>query len=69
MAIDSVLLPELADVTEESEGMKAVMRRHAAQTHRLELGDPELLLDLNTPEDYQRALARTDTEATQTSTT
>ena len=69
VAIDSALLPELADVTEESEGMKAVVKRHAAQTHRIELGNPELLLDLNTPEDYQRALALTDTEATQTSTT
>ena len=69
VAIHSALIPELADVTEESEGMKAVMRHHVAQTHRLELGDPELLLDLNTPEDYQRALARTDTQATRTSTT
>lgn len=61
VAISSSLLSELTDITEETEGMKAVMRRHTAQTHRLELGNPDLLLDLNTPEDYQRALTRSTT--------
>ncbi len=60
VAVTSTLLPELSEVTEEAEGMKAVMRRHAGSTHRLELSDPDLLLDLNTPEEYRKALAHRD---------
>ena len=56
IAIASALFPELADITEETEGLKAVMRRHTADTRRVELDSPDLLLDLNTPEDYQRGL-------------
>ena len=58
VAVASTLLPELAEITEEAEGMKAVMRRHGDETHRLELSDPDLLLDLNTPEEYRQALAQ-----------
>ena len=58
VGIDAGLLPELVEITEETEGLKAVMRKHAEDTHRVELGNPDLLLDLNTPEDYQQALGR-----------
>ena len=50
------LLPELAEIEEESQGLKAVVRRHAEATERFELGDPSVLWDLNTPEQYQQAL-------------
>ena len=62
VAISATLLPELAEITEETEGMKAVMRRYAPNTHRLELDNPDLLLDLNTPTDYQKALTRPRTQ-------
>ena len=54
--ISAELLPELAEIEEESQGLKAVMRRHADTTERFELDDPTVLWDLNTPEDYQKAL-------------
>jgi len=54
--IAAELLPELADIEEESQGLKAVVRRHEDATERLELDDPSLLWDLNTPEQYQKAL-------------
>ena len=54
--ISAELLPELAEIEEESQGLKAVVRRHAEATERLELDDPSLLWDLNTPEQYQDAL-------------
>ena len=54
--ISAKLLPELAEIEEESQGLKAVVRRHAEATERFELDDPELLWDLNTPEQYQEAL-------------
>ena len=54
--IAAELLPELAEIEEESQGLKAVVRRHAEATERFELDDPTLLWDLNTPEQYQKAL-------------
>lgn len=54
--ITAELLPELADIDEESQGLKAVVRRHADATERFEVNDPTLLWDLNTPEQYQQAL-------------
>ena len=50
------LLPEVEAIDEESQGLKAVTRRHEKSTARVELGTPEILWDLNTPEDYQAAL-------------
>ena len=54
--ITAELLPELVDIEEESQGLKAVVRRHADATERFEMDDPSLLWDLNTPEQYQQAL-------------
>lgn len=49
------LLPELAVIDEESQGLKAVVRRHWEATERFELDDSTVLWDLNTPEQYQNA--------------
>ena len=57
--ISAKLLPELAQIEEESQGLKAVVRRHADATERFEVDDPEVLWDLNTPEQYQDALDST----------
>ena len=54
--IAAELFPELAEIEEESQGLKAVVRRHAEATERYELDDPSVLLDLNTPEQYKKAL-------------
>ncbi len=54
--IAAELIPELAEIEEESLGLKAVVRRHADATEQFELDDPSVLLDLNTPEQYQKAL-------------
>ena len=56
IAVDISLLEEMLAVSEDTLGMKAVTQRHADRTRRLELDAPEILLDLNTPEDYQAAL-------------
>jgi len=53
--ITAGLLPELAVIDEESQGLKAVIRRHGEATERFELDDPTVLWDLNTPEQYQNA--------------
>ena len=54
--LDPVLLPELKSITEETLGVKAVVRAHENQTHRTEVATAEVLWDLNTPEEYEAAL-------------
>ena len=54
--MDSRLLPDLKAIDEETQGIKAVVRRHSDAVERVDLGEPEILLDLNTREQYQAAL-------------
>ncbi len=57
IAVSRALYDEMLDITEAAQGMRAVTERHKAETQRVELGAPELLWDVNTPEQYQAALA------------
>ena len=50
------LLNELKEIDEESFGIKAVVQRHLESTRRVDMDTPEVLWDLNTPEEYQRVL-------------
>jgi molybdenum cofactor cytidylyltransferase len=50
------LLDELLTINEETQGIKAVVQRHKADTQRVEMESPEVLWDLNTPEQYSEAL-------------
>lgn len=54
--ISASLLPELKGINEADLGIKAVTRRHANRSQRIDLDAAEVLLDLNTPEQYQAAL-------------
>ena len=54
--VDAALLDDLLGITEETQGLRAVMARHKAFTHRAEVDTPEALWDLNTPEEYRAAL-------------
>ena len=56
IALSASLLPELLQISEETQGIKAVVRRRADSVQRLPLDNPEILLDLNTPEQYRQAL-------------
>ena len=57
IALSASLLPELRNITEETEGLKAVVRAPGRQIHRIDLDAAETLLDLNTPEQYEAARA------------
>ena len=59
IAISSSLLPELLAIDEESQGIKAVVKRRPEDVYRFPLDNPEILLDLNTPEQYRAALDAT----------
>ena len=54
---DAALLPELRRATERREGLREVRRRWRERTIFVEVEDAGVLLNLNTPEDYRRALA------------
>ena len=56
IVLDLSLLEELRGIKEETLGVKAVVQRHPKATQRVEVDIPEVLLDLNTPEQYQAAL-------------
>ena len=46
-------------VSEARQGLKSVMRAHAKEISLVEMGTDEILLDLNTPQDYKSALQKT----------
>ncbi len=51
------LIPELKEITELNQGIREVIERHRSDVHRVEIGDPNVRLDLNTPEDYEAGYA------------
>ena len=55
--LDGTLLPELRDVDEATQGLRAILARHATDVHELPFDSADVLLDLNTPDEYQRAIA------------
>lgn len=55
LVLDSSLLDELRSIKEETLGLLAVVRRHQKETQRVEMETAEVLLDLNTPEQYKAA--------------
>ena len=55
---DAALLPELRRASERGEGLREVRRRWRERTIFVEVGDAGVLLNLNTAEDYRRALGR-----------
>lgn len=52
------LLPELLAAADADEGLRAVIHRHAADVREVAFDTPIVLLDINTREDYERALAQ-----------
>lgn len=58
--VNTRLLTELRSIDEVTQGIKAVMRRHTDDVARVDFENPEVLWDLNTPEEYQAALGSTD---------
>jgi len=57
VVLDGALLPELREADEATQGLRAVLGRHAAEVREVPFDAATVLLDLNTPEDYQRAIA------------
>ena len=56
IVLSAGLLPELREIDEETQGIKAVVRRRPESVNRIAIDNPEILLDLNTPEQYRAAV-------------
>ena len=56
IVMSTTLLEELLEIREETLGVKELRIRHEDRTQRVDLGDPQVTLDMNTPEDYRKAL-------------
>lgn len=54
---DKTLLPEISQINEETQGLKALVRRHRKQVRGVEVGSPAVLFDLDTEEDIERISA------------
>jgi CTP:molybdopterin cytidylyltransferase MocA len=52
------LLSELRNASEEAKGLRGVISAHTEATREADLSSPVVLLDINTPEEYRRALVR-----------
>ena len=59
IVLSAALLPELRQISEETQGIKAIVRRRPEAVNRVALDNPEILLDLNTPEQYRAAAGAT----------
>lgn len=55
--LDGSLLPELQDVEESTLGLRAVIDRHIKRAVSIPVSNDALHVDLNTPADYEAALA------------
>jgi CTP:molybdopterin cytidylyltransferase MocA len=56
------LLPELRAVSDATEGLRAVVRRHADRRRFVPIDDPIVTLEFNTPAEYEAALAMVGAE-------
>ncbi|MFQ5875490.1 MAG: NTP transferase domain-containing protein [Dehalococcoidia bacterium] len=54
VVFDGSLIGEIKDVSEANQGLRQVVRRDPERVHELSVSYPVVLLDINTPEDYQR---------------
>ena len=54
--LSTSLIDEVLGISEDTMGVKALVKHHEKEAQRVEIDSPEVLVDLNTPEDYQRAL-------------
>jgi molybdenum cofactor cytidylyltransferase len=52
---DGTLMPELAAVRDELFGLREVMSRHAGKVQEVPYNSPVVLLDINSPEEYETA--------------
>ena len=61
MIVAAVLKGERARISEEKQGIREVFEAHSGEVFMLEIDDPIIRLDLNTPEAYEEAFSKLGT--------
>lgn len=56
IVVGGALLAELREVSDETQGLRAVIDRHLDQAVAVEVSNDSVDVDLNTPQDYEAAL-------------
>jgi len=59
--ISRALFPEIRDISEEKRGLREVIERDPRRVRLVEFGTPLVLINLNSPQDYKRALGLVST--------
>ena len=57
--MNASLRAETEGITEEKRGLREITERDAARVNRVEFSDPIVIVNMNSPADYERALAVT----------
>ena len=58
LVFSALLRPELETITEEHQGIRALFKTHPKDIAEVPINDPIVCLDLNTPEEYEKARSR-----------
>jgi molybdenum cofactor cytidylyltransferase len=58
LVFSHLLKGELEDISEERQGVREVLRAHGSEVNEVEIDDPIVRLDLNSPEEYEAARTR-----------
>ena len=58
LILSSRLKDEIGGISEEKQGIREVFEAHRSKITEVEVDDPVIRLDLNTPEDYREAKER-----------
>ena len=58
LVFSASLKEELARISEEKQGIREVFEAHSGEIYMLEIDDPIIRLDLNTPEAYEKAFSK-----------
>jgi molybdenum cofactor cytidylyltransferase len=57
IVLSAALLPELREASDEAKGLRGVTSAHEGALLEVDLGSELVRLDINTPEEYERALS------------
>ena len=58
VVVAGALLAELREASEEAQGLRGVIAAHEASVREVAVDSEQAVLDINTPEEYEAALAR-----------
>ena len=57
--LDRTVFPEISRIEEDTQGLKAVINRHRTEINYLEVGTENVLVDIDTREEFDKYLRRT----------